>query len=136
MPLNMQKDGAGVQPGHEGHAGHDMSKMRKVPGFPADMMDMMGMYSDSEIKKLNKPETRGNLREDWAARHKKLIQRNVLSSLESTEFLQGISLLTSRDRRMKALDQGGESDNAPGISANARKFFGSRCKTIKSGRRL
>jgi hypothetical protein len=68
MPLNMQptKEGAGVQPGHESHAGHDMSKMRKVPGFPADMMDMMGMYSESEIKKLNKPETRG-MRRNWFA---------------------------------------------------------------------
>ena len=40
--------------------------MRKVPGFPADMMDMMGMYSESEIKKLNKPETRG-MRRNWFA---------------------------------------------------------------------
>jgi FtsP/CotA-like multicopper oxidase with cupredoxin domain len=68
MPLNMQQkeDGAGVQPGHESHEGHDRSKMRKVPGFPADMMDMMGMYSESEIKKLNKPETRG-MRRNWFA---------------------------------------------------------------------
>jgi hypothetical protein len=68
MPLDMQpqKDGARVESGRESHEGHDMSKMRKVPGFPADMMDMMGMYSESEIKKLNKPETRG-MRRNWFA---------------------------------------------------------------------
>ena len=40
--------------------------MRAVPGFPADMMDMMGMFSEAEIKKLNKPETRG-MRRGWFA---------------------------------------------------------------------
>jgi hypothetical protein len=43
-----------------------MSKGRNVPGYPADMMDMMGMYSESEIKKLTKPETRG-MRRNWYA---------------------------------------------------------------------
>jgi hypothetical protein len=68
MPLNMEprEDGTGVQPGHDSHQGHEMGKKRKVPGFPADMMDMMGMYSESEIKKLNKPETRG-MRRNWFA---------------------------------------------------------------------
>jgi manganese oxidase len=43
--------------------GMDMSG-KSVPGYPADMMDMHGMYSPAEIKKLNKPETRG-MRRNW-----------------------------------------------------------------------
>jgi manganese oxidase len=68
MPLNMQpkKDGPDTHGANEGHEGHGMSKERKVPGYPADMMDMMGMYSESEITKLNKPETRG-MRRNWFA---------------------------------------------------------------------
>jgi hypothetical protein len=68
MPLDMQpKEGAakGVQE-REGSRMHDMKNARKVPGYPADMMDMMGMYSESEIKKLNKPGTRG-MRRNWFA---------------------------------------------------------------------
>ena len=51
---------------HEGHDMKDMPGMsgKRVPGFPADMMDMHGMYSEAEIKKLNKPETRG-MRRNW-----------------------------------------------------------------------
>jgi manganese oxidase len=65
MPLNMEpkKQGTGGQEGHEGHGSKDP---RKVPGYPADMMDMMGMYSEAEIKKLTKPETRG-MRRGWFA---------------------------------------------------------------------
>ena len=51
---------------HEGHDMKDMPGMsgKRVPGFPADMMDMHGMYSQAEINKLNKPETRG-MRRNW-----------------------------------------------------------------------
>jgi hypothetical protein len=64
-PLNMQpkKDGPG---GHEGHEGHGSKDARKVPGYPADMMDMMGMFTEAEIKKLTRPETRG-MRRGWFA---------------------------------------------------------------------
>jgi manganese oxidase len=48
------------------HAGHGAANGRPVPGFPADMMDMMGMQSEADIKKLNKPETRG-MRRNWFA---------------------------------------------------------------------
>jgi hypothetical protein len=63
MPLNMQLKQDEARGNHEGM---DMTKMRKVPGFPADMMDMMGIYSESEIKKLNNAETRG-MRRNWFA---------------------------------------------------------------------
>jgi FtsP/CotA-like multicopper oxidase with cupredoxin domain len=52
--------GAG-QSGHGGHEGHGDGK--KVPGFPQDMFGMTE-YSAAELKKLNRPETRG-MRSDW-----------------------------------------------------------------------
>ncbi|HLN31700.1 MAG TPA: copper oxidase [Gemmataceae bacterium] len=50
------------------HAGHGMTQARseRVPGFPQDMMDMHGMMSEAEVKKINKPQTRG-MRRDWYA---------------------------------------------------------------------
>jgi FtsP/CotA-like multicopper oxidase with cupredoxin domain len=67
MPLNMPREISGERrAASDSQGAHAMTKMRKVPGFPADMMDMMGMYSESEIKKLNKPETRG-MRRNWFA---------------------------------------------------------------------
>jgi hypothetical protein len=68
MPLRMppKEPAPSGGPGHEGHSGHVPDDPRKVPGYPADMMDMMGMYSEAEIKKLNKPETRG-MRRGWFA---------------------------------------------------------------------
>jgi hypothetical protein len=61
-----------------------------------------------------------NLRDDWAARDKRLRQRSVLRSIENTDFLQAITLLATRDRRVQALSGGTPSDNAPGISCKRR----------------
>lgn len=53
----------GSQAGHEGHGAGNAGKL--VPGFPADMMDMHeGMYTEAQVKKINKPETRG-MRPMW-----------------------------------------------------------------------
>jgi FtsP/CotA-like multicopper oxidase with cupredoxin domain len=56
-----------AQPGgHEGHEGHGDTMKGRVPGFPADMMDMMGMLTEAEMRRVNKPETRG-MRRGWFA---------------------------------------------------------------------
>src|SRR5262249_45382881 len=72
-PLDMGKMNNGQHGGHEGHGMHEghgghggATDPRKVPGFPADMMDMMGMLPEADLKKINKPETRG-MRENWFA---------------------------------------------------------------------
>jgi FtsP/CotA-like multicopper oxidase with cupredoxin domain len=64
MKMNDQGD-------HKGHEGHDMHNMpgmemsgKSVPGYPADMMDMPMPYTEEDLKKLNKPETRG-MRRNW-----------------------------------------------------------------------
>ncbi len=54
-----------VQTGKQDMPGMAM-KAKKVPGYPADMMDMMGMYSEADLQKINKPETRG-MRRNWFA---------------------------------------------------------------------
>ncbi len=51
--------GKGQEGGHAGHGGAG----KKVPGTPQDMFDMID-YPEAELKKLNKPETRG-MRRDW-----------------------------------------------------------------------
>lgn len=61
-----------------------------------------------------------NLREDWAARDKRLKQRRVLSSLESTDFLQALTLLSTRDCRLQSIAAGTTVDNAPGISCKRK----------------
>ena len=53
-------------PQHGGHGSiHGADTMaRLVPGYPQDMMDMMGMYSESVLTRIIKPQTRG-MRKDW-----------------------------------------------------------------------
>jgi FtsP/CotA-like multicopper oxidase with cupredoxin domain len=53
--------GNGMTGGQE-HAGHGGAG-KKVPGYPQDMSEMVS-YSEAELKKLNRPETRG-MRKDW-----------------------------------------------------------------------
>src|SRR5205085_349814 len=45
------------------------------------------------------------LRDDWADREKRLRQRKVLGMLENTGFLQASTLLTTHERRLRALAQ-------------------------------
>ncbi len=54
----------GPQGGHGGHGGGGDDPGYRVPGYPQDMMDMHGMYSEAQLRKLNKPETRG-MRKMW-----------------------------------------------------------------------
>jgi hypothetical protein len=49
---------------HHGAHGHTAGK--KVPGFPQDMMDMHGMHTAAQLRKINRPATRG-MRRDWYA---------------------------------------------------------------------
>ncbi|MFE4541562.1 DUF262 domain-containing protein [Arthrobacter sp. NPDC056727] len=61
------------------------------------------------------------LNDDWTARKKKIVSlRPVLSGLENTDFLQAISLLASRKRR---LDYSGESEKVPGITCKRKDIL-------------
>jgi FtsP/CotA-like multicopper oxidase with cupredoxin domain len=65
MTGTMRMNNQGGHKGHEGHEGHQMPKPgERVPGYPADMMDMPMDLSPEDLKKLNKPQTRG-MRRNW-----------------------------------------------------------------------
>jgi len=64
-----------------------------------------------------------NLREDWAARERRLRQNQVLKGLESTDFLQSLTLLATQARRLKALTAGTVEQDAPGISCKRRDIL-------------
>jgi hypothetical protein len=64
-----------------------------------------------------------NLRDDWfgarpsTGRHAKLSRRPLLRDLQPTDFLQGISLLHSAERRAQDLSQGRSPKEAVGVTA-------------------
>ncbi len=59
-----------------------------------------------------------HLKEDWQARRARLDTRAVLRSFENTDFLQAISLLTTRARRQEHLTGGKPATDAPGYPAS------------------
>jgi FtsP/CotA-like multicopper oxidase with cupredoxin domain len=66
---SQRRPSAGQQHGPHGGQGsmqHPGEIARLVPGYPQDMMDMHGMHSDEDLKRINKPETRG-MRHNWYA---------------------------------------------------------------------
>ena len=55
-----------------------------------------------------------DLRTDWEARYRRLAEHKVLRGLQSTDFLQAVTLLATRERRRAW--QTGDSDKAPAVS--------------------
>ncbi len=64
-----------------------------------------------------------NLREDWDTRLRRLKKHKVLEGIESTDFLQGVTLLATRARRVQSLTQGIAPENAPGISCKRKEIL-------------
>lgn len=60
------------------------------------------------------------LKDDWYARRQKLIGQKINSTLESTDFLQAVTLLATRDR--KTSWTGSDSD-APGVSCKRKDIL-------------
>jgi hypothetical protein len=61
-----------------------------------------------------------NLKEDWRARKTKLQERRVLTSLESSDYLQAISLLATRKRKLAWT---GVDSERPGVSCKRRDIL-------------
>jgi hypothetical protein len=61
-----------------------------------------------------------SLRDDWAVRSRQLKKHRVLETIESTDFLQAVSLLVTRARRLQAIAKEGEHDKSPAISCKRR----------------
>ena len=64
-----------------------------------------------------------NLRDDWAAREKRLRKTRVLVGTTSSDFLQAISLLATRQRRLNAINSGTTPENAPGITCKRKDIL-------------
>ena len=64
------------------------------------------------------------LRDDWREREKRLKENHpVLQKLQSDDFLQAISLLTTQARRREAIESGTSPSGAPGISCKRREIL-------------
>jgi len=55
-----------------------------------------------------------DLRQDWDARYKRLREHKVLRGLQSTDFVQAVTLVATRERRLHW--QAGDSDKPPAVS--------------------
>ena len=70
-----------------------------------------------------------NLREDWAAREKRIKKKimadspSILESIENTDFLQVISLLATHQKKMEAIKDGMPPENYPAISCKRKDIL-------------
>lgn len=71
------------------------------------------------------------LREDWETRKQRLQQLPVLSGIASTDFLQAVTLLATRDRRNKQIFDGCEIHKAPAISCTRKDILKLRLTEYK-----
>ena len=74
------------------------------------------------------------LRKDWDERHRALRQHRILTNFSNTDFLQGITLLASWERRVKALEQESDMSRAPAIGCRRVEMLNSRWLTTPLGR--
>jgi len=73
-----------------------------------------------------------NLRKDWNTRRKELAKYPLFRSLQSEDFLQVISLLSTRAKKMEALDSGVlRPDQVPGISCKRREILRMKLQDYK-----
>jgi hypothetical protein len=64
-----------------------------------------------------------NLRDDWTRRKNDLLKYPIFKGLQSEDFLQIISLLSTRNKKIKALETGIREDQSPGISCKRREIL-------------
>lgn len=64
-----------------------------------------------------------NLRDDWTTRERALSGDPVLRGLESTDFLQAVTLLVTQQRRVNAVSEGVPEERAPGISCKRKDIL-------------
>jgi len=63
------------------------------------------------------------LNDDWKKRCALFAEKPVLRSLQSTDFLQSVCLLTTLTRKKAFLDAGGDPGQAPGVSCRRREIL-------------
>lgn len=63
------------------------------------------------------------LRDDWAERRRALVEQPVTRNIESSDFLQAVSLLATYYRRKHAVEGGISVDRAPAISCKRKDIL-------------
>lgn len=63
------------------------------------------------------------LRTDWEERRKRLHELPVLEDVESTDFIQAITLLATKERRRIAAERGEDAERLPAISCKRRDML-------------
>lgn len=63
------------------------------------------------------------LNEDWRERRALLLQKPALAKLESTDFLQAVSLVTTYRRRQQAIESGAGRDGLPAVSCRRKDIL-------------
>lgn len=83
-------------------------------GVPLNVFELLTATFASDDFRLN---------DDWKARKARLDTHKQLKSLQSTDFLQSISLLTSLARRKAYLKKGGDLNQVPGVSCKRKDIL-------------
>jgi len=73
-----------------------------------------------------------SLRKDWDTRRKELAKHLIFKNLQSGDFLQVISLLSTREKKMEALNSGVRPDQVPGISCKRREILKMKLQDYKT----
>ncbi len=152
FPLSQIFDYSGWRRGYNKFWGHDSEKSEKFDIFETEIIDRFKQYQiplillrketpkEAVCQVFEKVNTGGvsltvfelltatyatdnfSLRDDWSKREK-LLKKGVLSNIQSDDFLQVISLLTTRSRRNQSIDTGILPANAPGISCKRKDIL-------------
>lgn len=153
FPLNQIFDSAEWRRGFNEYWNHDPVKAKLFDDFEKDIIDRFKSYQVPiiEVKKqtpkeavcqvFEKVNTGGvsltvfelltasfaaddyNLRDDWDARIKSLKQLRVLSSTQSTDFLQAIALLVTYKNRLDAIASEKPEAEIPGVGCKRKDIL-------------
>lgn len=63
------------------------------------------------------------LRQDWEQRQTQLNHFRVLHGIASTDFLQALTLVASRERQRQVMTEGAAADKAPGVSCKRKDIL-------------
>lgn len=64
-----------------------------------------------------------NLRDDWKVRSQQLKKYKILSTVQSDDFLQAITLLATYTKRLQSMTAGVSPEHAPGISCKRKEIL-------------
>lgn len=64
------------------------------------------------------------LKDDWAGRADRLVKHPALRAVESTDFLQAVTLVATWDRRRRYTPLGSGTEKAPGIGCRRKDMLG------------